>query len=108
MPNYDELYKIWPLLDHIIPKLKQIPMLETLCVDEQTVPFKGKSVLKQYLPKKPKKWGYKILVLAGSDGIPHNLEVYVGKAVHPPELPVVGKSGNVVLRTEEQKFQAVF
>ncbi|CAK6970177.1 piggyBac transposable element-derived protein 2-like [Scomber scombrus] len=77
MPNYDELYKIRPLLDHILPKLKDLPMQETLCVDEQMVPFKGKN------------------------GIPHNLEVYVGKAVHPPELPDVGASGNVVLRLAE-------
>ncbi|XP_076156111.1 piggyBac transposable element-derived protein 3 [Alosa pseudoharengus] len=101
MPNYDELYKIRPLLDHILPKLKDLPMLETLCVDEQMVPFKGKSRIKQYLPKKPKKWGYKVLVLCGSDGIPHNLEVYVGKAVHPPDLPDIGASGNVVLRLAE-------
>lgn len=101
MADYDELYKIRPFLNHILTKLKQLPMRETLSVDEQMVPFKGKSRIKQYLPSKPRKWGYKILVLAGSDGLPHNFEVYTGKAVHPPELPDVGASGNVVLRLAE-------
>ncbi|KAL6485882.1 hypothetical protein MHYP_G00052740 [Metynnis hypsauchen] len=101
MADYDELYKIRPLLDHILAKLKKLPMHENLSVDEQMVPFKGKSRIKQYLPSKPRKWGYKILVLAGSDGVPHNFEVYTGKAVHPTELPDVGASGNVVLRLAE-------
>ncbi|CAK6982362.1 piggyBac transposable element-derived protein 3-like [Scomber scombrus] len=33
MPNYDELYKIRPLLDYIVPELNKIPMRENLCVD---------------------------------------------------------------------------
>ncbi|XP_033971608.1 piggyBac transposable element-derived protein 3-like [Trematomus bernacchii] len=94
----DPLHKIRPLVTHLISKLKSIPMREKLAVDEQMVPFKGRSRLKQYLPSKPKKWGYKILVLAGSDGVPHNFEIYTGRAVHPPELADVGASGNVVLR----------
>lgn len=101
MADYDELYKIRPLLNHILTKLKQLPMREMLSVDEQMVPFKGKSRIKQYLPSKPRKWGYRILVLAGSDGVPHNFEVYTGKIVHPPELPDIGASGNVVLRLAE-------
>ncbi|XP_051574810.1 piggyBac transposable element-derived protein 3-like [Myxocyprinus asiaticus] len=101
MADYDELFKIRPLLNHIFTKLKQLPMRETLSVDEQMVPFKGKSRIKLYLPSKPRKWGYKILVLAGSDGVPHNFEVYTGKAVHLPELPDIGASGNVVLHLAE-------
>ncbi|XP_058868693.1 piggyBac transposable element-derived protein 3-like [Acipenser ruthenus] len=73
-------------------------MGEKLAVDEQMVLFKGRNRLKQYLPSKPKKWGYKILVFAGSDGVPHNLEIYTGRVVQPPELADVGASGNVVLR----------
>uniref|UniRef100_A0A3Q4MXL3 PiggyBac transposable element-derived protein domain-containing protein n=1 Tax=Neolamprologus brichardi TaxID=32507 RepID=A0A3Q4MXL3_NEOBR len=79
----DPLYKIHPL---------------KLTIDEQMVPFKGRNRLKQDLPSKPKKWGYKILILTGSDGIPYNLEVYTGRVNQPPELPDVGASGNVVLR----------
>lgn len=94
----DPLHKIRPLFTHLNAKLASIPMREKLSVDEQMVPFKGKHRLKQYLPKKPKKWGYKILVLAGSDGVPHNLEIYTGRVDQPPELADIGASGNVVLR----------
>ncbi|CAM4569051.1 unnamed protein product [Leuciscus chuanchicus] len=96
--NFDKLFKIQPLITHLVSKIKAIPMSEKLSVDEQMVPFKGRSRLKQYLPKKPKKWGYKLMVLAGSDGIPHNFEVYTGKVVRPPQLVDIGSSGNVVLR----------
>ncbi len=60
-----------------------IPMSEKLAVDEQMVQFKGRNRLKQYLPK-PKKWGYKIFVLAGSDGVPHNLEIYTARVIQTP------------------------
>ncbi|RXM27140.1 Protein FAM150B [Acipenser ruthenus] len=96
--NFDELYKIRPLITHLVSKMNAIPMSEKLSVDEQMVPFKGRRRLKQYLPMKLRKWGYKVMVLAGSDGISHNFEVYTGKVLQPPELADVGASGNVVLR----------
>ena len=43
--------------------------------DEQVVPFKEASGLKQYLPKKPKKWGYKLWALAGVSGYIYNFEI---------------------------------
>uniref|UniRef100_A0A8C3A2I5 PiggyBac transposable element-derived protein domain-containing protein n=1 Tax=Cyclopterus lumpus TaxID=8103 RepID=A0A8C3A2I5_CYCLU len=94
----DPIYKLRPLVTHLNSKLTSIPMSENLVVDEQMVPFKGRSRIKQYLPSKPKKWGYKLLVLAGSDGVPHNFEIYTGRVVQPPELADIGASGNVVLR----------
>ncbi|KAJ8367446.1 hypothetical protein AAFF_G00317660 [Aldrovandia affinis] len=96
--SFDELYKIRPLITHLVSKLMTIPMSEKLSVDEQMVPFKGRNRLKQYLPAKPKKWGYKLFFVAGSDGIPHNFEVYTGRVVQPPELADVGASGNIVLQ----------
>ncbi|CAK6981757.1 piggyBac transposable element-derived protein 3-like [Scomber scombrus] len=95
--NADPLHKIRPLLTHLNSGFKTIPMGEKLAVDEQMVPFKERSGLKQYLPAKQKKWGYKVLVLDGSDGVPHNFEIYAGRVVQPPELPDVGASGKVVL-----------
>ncbi|KAK7888744.1 hypothetical protein WMY93_024304 [Mugilogobius chulae] len=92
----DPLYKIRPLVDHLISKLQSIPMSEKLAVDEQIVPFKGKNKNKQYLPAKPKKWGYKILILSSSEGIPHNFEIYTGRIVQLLELVDIGASGNVI------------
>ena len=51
---------------------------ENLCIDEQMVPFKGRSKLKQYNPQKPKKWGYRLYVLTNPEGLIYNFEVHTG------------------------------
>ena len=47
------------------------------------VPFKGNSSLKQYIPSKPHKYGYKVFVLCNNSGVIHDFEVYSG-SVEPP------------------------
>ena len=99
-PNGDKLRKLRPLLDKLRNKFVSIPMCESLSVDEQIVPFKGTSHLKQYIPMKPHKWGYKVYVLCGSNGFAYDFEVYSGKQ----ETPVLenetngGFRGNIVIR----------
>jgi hypothetical protein len=68
-----------------------------MSIDEQVVPFKGKSRLRQYNPKKPKKWGYKVFVLSGINGLIHNFEVYTGKIDVCPGQPDLKPSANIVL-----------
>nr|XP_050037959.1 piggyBac transposable element-derived protein 2-like [Dermacentor andersoni] len=34
-------------------------------VDEMVIPFKGRSSIKQYLPSKPKRWGFKVFKVTG-------------------------------------------
>jgi hypothetical protein len=51
---------------------------EHLAVDEVTVPFKGRVVLKQYIPKKHKCFGMKIQKLCDMQDI-HTVTVYFGK-----------------------------
>lgn len=97
-PGYDKLFKVRRLLNWLLRSFKDIPIDEMLCVDEQIVPFKGKSALKTYNPKKPKRWGYKIFVLADQHGIVHNFEFYTGSVPVPEEVSDIGASGNVVLR----------
>lgn len=50
----DRLYKIRPIIDTLKQKFGEISPCERLCIDEQMVPFKGKSGIKQYNPQKPK------------------------------------------------------
>ena len=57
----DKLFKVRLLIEHFQNKFRNIPMTSNLSVDEQMVPFKGKSQLRQYLPNKPTKWGYKFV-----------------------------------------------
>ena len=69
----------------------------TLCIDEQIAPFKGKSGLKQFNPKKPKKWGYKLYVLSGIDGLIYNFQVHTGAIDVCLNQPNLKASGNIVL-----------
>ncbi|XP_043486380.1 piggyBac transposable element-derived protein 3-like [Polistes fuscatus] len=103
----DKLQKIRPILDKLVKNFNRIPMSEHVCVDEQIIPFKGRHSLKNYMPKKPKKWGYKAFLLCDSTGLIYNFEIYTGKVIHDPELPNVGSSGNVVLTFGKNYSQAI-
>ena len=53
---------------------------KSVSVDECMIAFKGRVSLRQYMPKKPSKWGLKDWVLAGSDsGYAYNSMLYNGK-----------------------------
>ena len=73
-------------------------MNQMLCVDEQMIPFKGASSLKQYLPNKPHKYGYKVFVLCDSTGIIHDFDIYTGKIDPPANGPDLGASSNIVVK----------
>lgn len=79
-PDYDRLHKLRPLF----PKLKMNILREytpnqDLSVDEAMVGFKGRSSLKQYMPMKPTKRGFKVWSLCDSQNwYLCNFEVYVG------------------------------
>ncbi|XP_049845579.1 piggyBac transposable element-derived protein 3-like [Schistocerca gregaria] len=81
----DRLFKVRMVSEMLRKNLSKIPIEEHLAVYEQIVPFKGHSSLKQYNPKKPKKWGF-----------------YSGPFNQPSHLPNVNASGNVVLRLAER------
>ena len=53
-----------------------------LTLDESMAAFQGRSPIKQYMPMKPHKWGYKIWGLASDDYL-LRVEVYEGKEPHP-------------------------
>ncbi|XP_050507404.1 piggyBac transposable element-derived protein 3-like isoform X1 [Diabrotica virgifera virgifera] len=82
--------------------MKSIPIEQHLSVDKQIIRYKGRSGLKQYNPKKPKKWGYKLFCLAGASGIVYDFEVYCGAHKQPDDLPDISASINVVIRLAER------
>lgn len=64
-PNYDKLHKVKPLVELLNETIRKIyKPSDIVTVDESMIPFKGRYVLKQYMPKKPVKWGYKVWCLA--------------------------------------------
>ena len=99
----DKLAKVRYLVDHLRCEFKKIPMTEHLSIDEQIVPFKGKSSMKQYIPKKPHKWGYKIFILADHKGMVYDFVPFEGKipAVSRDGIPDLGPSSNAVLLLAE-------
>jgi hypothetical protein len=79
----DPLSRVRPLiqsLQHSFPRY-YLPS-QYLTLDEAMVAFKGRSSIKQYIPTKPHKWGYKIYCLASNDYLLH-FEVHEGKAQQP-------------------------
>ena len=75
------------------------------------IPFKGRSYLVQYLKNKPHKWGFKVFTRAGSTGIMHDFEIYVGKGTC--EETGLGFSGDIVVALtenlpEHQNFKICF
>jgi hypothetical protein len=65
--GYDRLHKLWPVVDDLNSYLKEVYIPScVMAVDESMVPFKGCSSMKQYVPMKPVKRGYKVWCLADS------------------------------------------
>lgn len=99
LTGVDKIAKIRPFVDHLRKKFREIPMGRDLCIDESIIPFKGRSSLKQYKPKKPHKWGFQLFILADKDGTVYDFIPYTGK-IHPlddNEVPDLGASSNIVL-----------
>nr|CAH7726573.1 unnamed protein product [Callosobruchus chinensis] len=76
---HDRLYKIRPIIDHLLNRYQSVPYEACLSIDEQMCPTKTKSYLKQYMPAKPHKWGFKVYVMAGISGYSYNFEIYSGQ-----------------------------
>ena len=57
--------------------------------------------MKQYLPQKPHRWGYKLFVLCNTDGIVHNFEIFIGKTLPTVEVLDIGATFNVVMKLSQ-------
>lgn len=80
-PGYDRLGKVRPVIESVRERflLNYHPHREN-AIDEAMVPFKGRSSLKQYIPLKPVRRGFKIWMRADStNGYICDFSVYTGK-----------------------------
>jgi len=100
--GHDRLHKIRPVMETLKKRFASIPLEESLSIDEQLCSTKARHFLKQYLPMKPHKWGYKFFVLCGVSGFSYNFEMYSGQENNDDNRyswePDFGASGNVVVR----------
>ena len=78
----DELVKIRPIADIARNQCIEVELEECHSVDEQIIPSKTTfSSIRQYNPKKPKKWDFNNLVRAGSSRIMYDYFIYERKPV---------------------------
>ena len=86
----DPLKKVRPLHDHVKKAaLEYYQPLRELSVNERMVKSKGRSQFRQYLPKKPNKWGFKYFVVADITGYSTDIELYCGS----PRTTAISENG---------------
>ncbi|KAL8605573.1 hypothetical protein ACOMHN_031510 [Nucella lapillus] len=86
-PNYDRLYKIRPVVDHLHEKFQEVYQpRQVVFVDESLLLWKGRLIFRQYIPMKRARFGIKIYLCCESDGdvkggggYCYRFKVYAGK-----------------------------
>lgn len=78
---FDKLYKLRPMIDMLNKGFQNQSIISTSqFIDEAMVLFKGRSCIKQYMPLKPTKRGYKIWVRSDArTGYMYEFQIYTGK-----------------------------
>ena len=100
-PTYSKLQKVEPILTYMNTKFSEIfiPGKEQ-SIDEAMIPFKGRSSMKQYMPKKPVRRGFKIWMRAdATTGYVCEFDPYTGRKGNKIEK---GLGAAVVLKLTEK------
>ena len=110
-PSRNKLFKVRPIVESIVKKCQQLNPEEYNLVDEQIILTKSRSSLKQYFPKKPNKWGYKVFTRCGVTGMLYNFEIYCGRNANASSHLKV--TGDLVMRLcqnlpHQQQYKVFF
>lgn len=105
LTEIDRFFKIRPFVEKLRENFLKIEPENNYSVDEMMIPHKGKRCgsIKQYMPKKPKKWGFKVFVRCGTSGIAYDFILYGGestffdKTFSPTEEALFGVSAKFVV-----------
>ncbi|XP_065290955.1 piggyBac transposable element-derived protein 4-like [Dermacentor albipictus] len=91
--GYDRLARVRPLIDALNKRFqKEYTPSAHQAIDESMILFKGRSSLKQYMPMKPIKRGYKVWCRADSEtGYLIAFQVYEGKNAKRPANQALGE-----------------
>lgn len=95
--------KIQPLLNMLLAKFQEyyIPF-EHISSDESMIGFKGRVIFRQYIPKKPTKWGILARTLADScTGYMLNIHLYYGANNDPEPDDGLTKTSRAVVNLAE-------
>lgn len=77
-PAHDRLFRLRPIIDHLLSRFRAVPLESELSIDEQVCATKIRHFMKVYNPMKPHKWGFKLFVLSGVSGFAYNFEIFSG------------------------------
>lgn len=103
------MYKLRPFLNVIQEKFEScFTPTEFIAIGESMVKFKGRSSLKQYLPKKPVKRGYKLWVLADQSGYMWRFQIYVGKTKNTSEKGLAARVVKELTSGIENKYYRLY
>lgn len=96
----DKLQPIRWIFERVIKNSQKLMKpSESVTIDEQLIPFRGRCSFKQYIPSKPAKYGIKVWCLNDSNNFYlYNAEIYCGKRNGVRET---NQGENVVLRLLE-------
>jgi hypothetical protein len=107
--GYDKLYKIRSLLEMLSKTyLKSYRPTKMQAIDESMIRFKGRSSIKQYMPLKLIKQGYKVWIRAHSDGYISQFEIYTGKVGQTTEKCLGSKVVKTLTTDLFGKFHEVY
>ena len=81
-PEFDKLFKVRPLLDFLTNSFQStFNPSRYISIDESMIRYKGRNSMKQYMPMKPIKRGFKVWVAACAvSGFMIGFDVYTGKS----------------------------
>lgn len=108
--NFDKLYKVRPVLDKLSETfLASYKPSKNQAIDESMIKFKGRTCLRQYMPLKPIKHGYKVWIRADESGYVCQFQIYTGKVNDLVEKKLRNKScKGFITRTGWERTSLIF
>jgi hypothetical protein len=96
-PAFDKIYKVRPVVDALNEAwVSLVTPGWAVSIDEMMIAFRGRSYLRQYMPAKIVKWGFKLWALCDAvSGFCLKFDVYGGE--RPGEAPTKKLGQSVVL-----------
>jgi hypothetical protein len=97
----NRLWRVQSIIDLFRTVCLSFPRDKNCSIDEQMIPFYGKTSLRQYIPNKPNPVGLKNFVLANPKGLILDFEIYQGATTLPENMRCHGLAAGIVLRLSQ-------